>query len=34
MMGDANTERMHELTGRRYTGCSTQGAGAGMTGPA
>lgn len=33
MMGDANTERMHELMGRRYAGCSTQGAGAGMTGP-
>ena len=33
MMGDANTERMHELMGRRYGGCGTQGAGAGMTGP-
>ena len=28
MMGDANTERMHELMGRRYAGCGTQGAGA------
>jgi hypothetical protein len=33
MMGDANTERMHELMGRRYSGCGTQGAGAGMMGP-
>jgi hypothetical protein len=33
MMGDANTERMHELMGRRYAGCGTQGAGAGMMGP-
>ena len=33
MMDDANTERMHELIGRRYAGCSTQDAGAGMMGP-
>jgi hypothetical protein len=33
MMGDANTERMHELMGRRYAGCGAQGAGAGMMGP-
>jgi hypothetical protein len=33
MMGDANSERMHELMGRRYAGCATQGAGVGMTGP-
>ena len=33
MMGDANTERMHELMGRRYAGCGTQGAGAGMMRP-
>ena len=33
MMDDANTERMHELMGRRYAGCGTQGAGAGMMGP-
>lgn len=33
MMGDANTERMHELMGRRYAGCGTQGAGPGMMGP-
>jgi hypothetical protein len=33
MIGDANTERIHELMGRRYAGCGTQGAGAGMMGP-
>ena len=33
MMGGANTERMHELMGRRYAGCGTQGAGAGTMGP-
>jgi hypothetical protein len=33
MMGDANAERTHELIGRRYAGCGTQGAGAGMMGP-
>jgi hypothetical protein len=33
MIGDANTERMHELVGRRYAGCGTQGAGTGMMGP-
>jgi hypothetical protein len=33
MMGDADTERMHELMGRRYAGCGTQDAGAGMMGP-
>ena len=33
MMGDANTERMHEMMGRRYAGCGTQGAGPGMMGP-
>ena len=33
IMGDANTERMHELMGRRYAGCGTQGVGAGMMGP-
>ena len=30
MVGEENTERMHELMGRRYGGCGTQGAGAGM----
>ena len=33
MMGEANTERMHELMGRRYAGCDTQGAGPGMMRP-
>ncbi|HEX5619553.1 MAG TPA: hypothetical protein VFX51_14125 [Solirubrobacteraceae bacterium] len=33
MIGDANTERMHELMGRRYAGCGTQGAGPGIMGP-
>ncbi len=32
MLGDANSERMHELTGRRYAGCRTAAAGGAMMG--
>ena len=32
MLGNANGERMHELMGRRYTGCGTAGAGGAMMG--
>ena len=32
MLGDANSERMHELMGRRYAGCGTAAAGGAMMG--
>ena len=34
MLGDADSERMHELMGRRYAGCGTAAAGGAMMGPA